>query len=247
MKTRTIYRSIFSILIASLSLSLYSQKAIDPDKIVAFNVTVNFEDYTVKTQMLKDPKKIKIDNELSYLWFNSNKIIETKGGYDGKLLHGYYKSFYLNNQLRESGEIKYGTKHHEWRNWYSDGKLKEVSTWKNGRKNGKYELYNDYGHLMAQGNFKNDLLHGHFYTYDNFGRIADIKKYKNGNEVVPKQKRQKVKKEPKEKAKKEIQKSSTVSKEKKKTIWQKFKGLFKKKVKKKKDTNEVKSNKTEPQ
>src|SRR3954471_4133174 len=112
------------------------QKPIAPDKIIAFNITVNHDDYTVKTQMLKDPKKIKVDNELSYLWFYSNKIMETKGGYDGKLIHGYYKSFYLNNQLRESGEIKYGVKHHEWRNWYNDGKLKEVSTWKNGRKNG---------------------------------------------------------------------------------------------------------------
>lgn len=247
MKNRTIYMQKLVTLLVTCSLSALSQKAIDPDKIVAFNVTVNFDEYTVKTQMLKDPKKVKVDNNLSYLWYTSNKIIETKGGYDGKLLHGYYKSFYLNNQLRESGEIKYGTKHHEWRNWYSDGKLKEVSTWKNGRKNGKYELYNDYGHLMAQGTFKNDLLHGRFYTYDNFGRIADIKKYKNGNEVVPKQKKQKVKKEPKEKTKKETQKDSTVSKEKKKTIWQKFKGLFKKKDKKQKHTTEDKSNKTEPQ
>jgi hypothetical protein len=173
-------RFVFAIVSAT---SVFAQKPITPDQIVAFNITVNFDEYTVKTQMLKDPKKIKVDNELSYLWYNSNKIIETKGGYDGKLLHGYYKSFYLNNQLRESGEIKYGIKTGEWRNWYSDGKLKEVSTWKKGRKNGTYELYNDYGHLMAKGAFKNDLLNGKFYTYDDFGNIRDSKKYRNGVEV----------------------------------------------------------------
>lgn len=216
-------------ILCCFSLFLSAQKAIDPDKIVAFNVTVNYEDYTVKTQMLKDPKKVKVDNELSYLWFNSNKIIETKGGYDGKLLHGYYKSFYLNNQLREAGDIKYGIKSGEWRYWYSDGKLKEVSTWKNGRKNGNYELFNDFGHLMAKGNFKNDLLHGKFYTYDNFGRIVDCKKYKNGIELLPKQK-----KERKQKQKKKTKKANptdnkqTKEKSKKKPFVQKLKSLFKK-------------------
>ena len=136
---------------------LKAQKAIDPDDIVAFNITVNYDEFTVKTQMLKNPKKIKVDNDLNYLWFSSNRIIETKGGYDGKLLHGYYKSFYLNNQLKESGELKYGIKNGEWRNWYNDGNLKEISTWKRGRRNGKYEIYNDYGKLMAKGCFKNDL------------------------------------------------------------------------------------------
>ena len=233
MKTRTIFYLIFSTLIVGLGLPAFSQKPIDPDKIVAFNVTVNFDDYTVKTQMLKEPKKVKIDNELSYLWYTSNKIIETKGGYDGKLLHGYYKSFYLNSQLKESGEIKYGIKHNEWRIWYSDGKLREISTWKNGRKNGKYEVYNDNGFLMAKGSFKNDLLHGKFYTYDNFGRITEEKKYRNGIEVLAKVKKQKVKKE--KTKKKEVTKRTTDSSSdnpEKRTIWQKTKSLFRKKKKK---------------
>src|ERR1043165_6820074 len=103
MKTRAHFKLRFLFPLLGFSVLAFSQKQIDPDKIVAFNVTVNFEDYTVKTQMLKDPKKVTIDNELIYLWYNSNKIMETRGGYDGKLLHGYYKSFYPNNQLRESG------------------------------------------------------------------------------------------------------------------------------------------------
>ncbi|HWY10385.1 MAG TPA: hypothetical protein VN026_03615 [Bacteroidia bacterium] len=185
MKTGINFKIRFVAPLLCCTLFSFSQKQIDPDKIVAFNVTVNFDDYTVKTQMLKDPQKVKIDNELIYLWYNSNKIMETRGGYDGKLLHGYYKSFYPNNQLRESGQINYGTKHKEWRYWYSNGTLKEVSNWKNGRKNGKYELYNDYGRLMGKGYFKNDLLHGKFYTYDNFGHITNTRKYKNGIEIVP--------------------------------------------------------------
>jgi hypothetical protein len=36
--------------------------------------------------MFKDGEKVKVDNDLVYLWYKSNKIIETKGGYDGRLL-----------------------------------------------------------------------------------------------------------------------------------------------------------------
>jgi hypothetical protein len=121
--------------------------------------------------------------------------METKGGYDGKLLHGYYKSFYLNNQLKESGEIKYGTKHKEWRYWYSDGTLKEIINWKEGRKDGVYKIFNDQGKLIAKGYFKNDLIHGKFYTYDNSEKITATKKYRYGKEILPKVKRTKKQKE----------------------------------------------------
>jgi hypothetical protein len=233
-----------SLFLLLISLRLLSQKEVEPEKIKAFSITVNYDNYTVKTQMLKDPKKITIDNDLTYLWFNAHKILETKGGFDGKLIHGYYKSFYLNNQLRESGEVKYGLKHNIWKNWYPDGKLKEVITYKNGRKNGYYELYNDYGELMAKGCFKNDLLHGKFYTYDNLGRISATKKYKHGNEMIPKPKKEKVKKKSSEDSVTEDNKDSqekTIPKKEKKVTKRPFveriKKLFRKKDRKPVDSN----------
>ncbi len=188
----------------------HAQKPIDPDRMKTFNIVVNYDTYTVKTQMLKDAKKIKVLDDRSYLWCSANKIIETKAGYDGKLLHGYYKSFYFeNNQLRESGFIKYGLRNKEWRYWYADGKLKEIITYKKGRKHGKYQLYNDYGNLMAKGKFRNDLLQGKFYTYNNTGAIAETKRYRHGVEIIPKPKKEKVRKvkEPKPKKEKKVKKA----------------------------------------
>ena len=173
------------ILIVLVNLNTYPQKYTEPDKLKQFNITVNYDDYTVKTQMLSQSKTIKVNNELVYMWYGSQKIIETKGGYEGKLIHGKYTSFYLNNQLKEQGQIKYGLKTKEWKYWYPDGKLREVINWKNGRKNGKYILYNDYGQLMAKSNFKDDKLNGKFYTYSQNGAIAEKKKYKNGDEIIP--------------------------------------------------------------
>jgi hypothetical protein len=167
----------------------FSQRFVEPDKIKSFNITVNYPEYTVKTQMLKDLKKITPNPDLSYHWYTSQKIIETKGGFDGKLLHGYYKSFYLSDQLFESGVFKYGIKHGEWKNWYPDGKLKEIVNWKNGHKNGRYILYNAGGIVLAKGTFKNNELKGKFKTYDNFGKVSSVRKYKNGIEIIKKEKK----------------------------------------------------------
>lgn len=160
---------------SSLSISLPAQTGIEPSKLKQFNITVNYENYTVKTQMLSQPKTMSVNNDKVYLWYASQKIMETKGGFDGKLIHGTYRAFYLNNQLKEKGQIKYGLRHKEWKYWYPDGKLKEVINWKNGVKNGKYFLYNDYGQLMAQSHFKDDKLDGRFYTYGPNGKVIEKK------------------------------------------------------------------------
>ena len=70
-----------------------AQRFVEPENMKSFNVTVNHNDYTVKTQMLKDHKKLNVNPDLTYSWYSSQKIMETKGGFDGKLIHGYYKAF----------------------------------------------------------------------------------------------------------------------------------------------------------
>lgn len=238
----------FVVLILIILKSGFSQKLTEPDKIKTFNITVNHSDYTIKTQILKDRKVLTSDMALTYYWYTSQKIMETKGGYDGKLLHGYYHSFYLNDQLRESGTFKYGIKTGEWKSWYVDGKLKEIAHWKKGKKNGQYIVYNDLGLVMAKGSFKNDLLHGAFYTYDNNGKIAITKKYKKGKEILPKTKKEKDKTKLNLEKKKKIRnkKKSTNEKNKpaqpespdtstekteKKSLSQKIKSVFKRKSK----------------
>jgi hypothetical protein len=232
-KTGYLNRIISGIIVfISVKNCLIAQTAIEPSKLKQFNITVNFDDYTVKTQMLSQNKKISVNNDRVYLWYASQKIMETKGGYDGKLIHGTYRAFYLNNQLKEQGEINYGLKNKEWKYWYPDGKLKEVINWKNGVKNGAYYLYNDYGELMAKSNFKEDKLDGKFYTYGPNGKLVDKKKYKKGEEIFPKVKSKqpegkkqesREQKEPKEKSdpkKDSLEKKSPL-----------LKGLFKKKDK----------------
>lgn len=160
-----------------------AQNSIDYDKLKSFNITVNYPEYTIKAQMLKDPAKITPDENKTYNWYASNKIMETKGGFDGKLLHGYYKCFFIGGNLKETGEFKYGVKSGKWSSWYTTGVLRDVLYWKNGVKHGKYRLYSETGQLVAEGNFKKDKLDGKFKTFYN-GRVEDVKKYKDGVEII---------------------------------------------------------------
>jgi hypothetical protein len=197
----SIKRQIFWVIFIGTVYSLKAQSFDPPSKLKQFSITVNYDDYTVKTEMLAQPKTICVSNDRTYMWYAAQKIMETKGGYDGKLIHGPYRSFYLNNQLREKGFVKNGLRNKQWKYWYSDGKLREVITWKNGTKCGPYELYNDFGQLMAKGRFKNDKLQGKFYTYGNGGSLIEKKVYKNGNELESKVKKEKHKKTRKKKDK----------------------------------------------
>lgn len=176
---------------------LFAQRAIEPSKMSAFNIVINYPEHTVKTQILKDNKKINARENMTYNWYASNQLKESKGGYDGKLLHGYYKCFFLNGNLKESGEFNYGIKCGKWISWYPSGQIREVIYWKKGQKNGKYRLYAETGKLIAEGCFKNDMLDGKFKTYYN-GKVEDVKKYRDGQEIIkaPKKPKAETKKAP---------------------------------------------------
>lgn len=162
----------------------FSQNFIEPGQMKSSIIALDYGDYKVETQIIKKNKALTAEPDLSYYWYSPGKIIETKGGFEGRVLHGYYHSFYLNKQLKETGGFKLGLKQGEWKSWYPDGKLKEIVTWKDGRKNGAYLLYNDLGIKMAEGRFKNDRLDGKFYTFDGHGKILTEKVYKEGEEVI---------------------------------------------------------------
>ncbi|MFI5219204.1 MAG: toxin-antitoxin system YwqK family antitoxin [Bacteroidia bacterium] len=159
-------------------------------------IYINFQDYTVKAQILSSKAKIKINPDYTYTWFAFNKVMLTKGSYDGKLLDGIYKSFYLNNNLKEQGHYNKGLKWSKWMGWYNDGKVKETSHWKNGALNGIKELYNTNGELTKSIEYKDDVIHGDVKTYEK-GKLISKQKFKKGVEVseTPKVKKEKAKKQ----------------------------------------------------
>ena len=186
----------FLFLILIISNSVFSQQK--PKKINS--MSINLPDRSVKFHVLNIKKNIHTNENLTYYWYAFNKILETKGGYDGKLLHANYTAFYLSENLEEKGFFDYGLKTGKWTMWYENGQLKEIINWNNGLLNGKSKYFDNKGQLLSEVNYKRGLLHGDKITYSD-NKVIETKNYKNGKEV--KIKEIKVKTPKPEKTKKE--------------------------------------------
>lgn len=141
--------------------------------------TINFE--TMRYGSDFDAKK-----ERTYLWFKSGKVMETEGGYEGKLLNGKYTVFYPSKALKEKGQVKKGLRHGEWRSWHPSGTLKEIIHWKKGQKHGMFLSYDEAGDLMVQSRYKKGKLHGK--SIIGVKGNSNVRMYKNGIEVVQEKK-----------------------------------------------------------
>jgi hypothetical protein len=154
----------------------------------AYTVYLNNPSGSIKAEVLYENSRVKAEDQLLYCWYSSNKIMETRGGYDGRLLSGSYTSFYLSDNLKEKGAYKNGLKNGEWKSWYESGRLKEIVGWKNGIKNGSHLKYDSRGGLVYSAKFKNGKLNGIELVYEN-DKILTKKKFSGGKEIMPKIKR----------------------------------------------------------
>jgi hypothetical protein len=147
-----------------------------------YAISVNDSFASIKANVYAGKQSATANKDQNYYWYASNKIMETRGGYDGKLLHGDYSSFYLNNNLKEKGKFKLGQKLGRWTTWYDNGKIKEVSWYRHGSKRGTQELYDRNGLLQQKADYVNDLLDGKLTTFKG-DSVFNTRNFKNGVEV----------------------------------------------------------------
>jgi YD repeat-containing protein len=144
-----------------------------------YTIYINFEDYSVRADVLYDDAKVKPRMFRTYYWYMNNDIKNTEGSFDGKLLHGEYKSFYRNYNLREQGNFNYGLKTGKWQTWFINGKIHELLQYKNGLQQGLQEVYDDQGNIVSRTDFKNGKQNGKMIFYKN-NTIDTVITYKNG-------------------------------------------------------------------
>jgi hypothetical protein len=207
-----------------------------------FTHYINEPEQSIKVSVMATKVEITPKEELTYFWFSSNKVLFTKGGFDGYLLHGIFSSFYANKNLKEKGCYKNGLREGKWMAWFENGQIREILNYHNGKKTGRYELYNELGLPMVKARFRNDKLHGRMYTFLN-NKIQTKQRFRNGNEIKRTEKKEEEIKPPKEKKRKEKirkEEKEEAPKEKKeenkkvrKTFKEKWNNLFKKKKERK--------------
>ena len=144
-------------------------------------IIISSKDSIIVANILTRNKGSKIEDNLVYYWYNSNKINSNKGAYYGKLLNGEYKVFNQNGGLVTAGNFKQGLKSGSWKTWYRNGELKTVSNFKNGLLNGKYNYFDNNGKLILSENYKNNLKSGRQYYF--FINERKVSRYRNGKEV----------------------------------------------------------------
>lgn len=147
-----------------------------------YTVYVNYPDYSVKATVSNSTGRFPVNESLTYYWYSANKILQTKGDYDGKVVDGPYISFYLSNSLKEKGEFKRGLKHGKWISWYENGRINEITNWKNGMKYGVYKKFNADDSPEVMYRYKQDKLHGQQVFYKE-GKPDSVRKFKYGVEV----------------------------------------------------------------
>lgn len=146
------------------------------------SIIIQNNDMMIEASALVGEDKINISDDLTYHWFRNNKIHQTKGGFDGDIMHGDYTSFYPSKELKEKGTFNKGVKHGMWKSWHENGEISEIITWKNGVKNGAYMQYSSTGILLLQSTYKNGLLHGKMVSYQ-AGRVLNETLYENGKKI----------------------------------------------------------------
>lgn len=164
-------------------------------------ISINYPDSTVFAEVYHGEKEIKPKIDRYYIWYRANDIKITKGGFDGRLIHGDYIVYYHDKSLKEKGKVNKGQKKGRWIRWYHNGEIYEIMHWKNGLQHGNFQTFDHKGKLESEGNHKNGKLHGNVLTYKN-EILVSIKKYKNGvfvEDVEIKEKEVKLKKDKKDK------------------------------------------------
>lgn len=147
-------------------------------------VTLNCGDYTVKAEVLQKNSRQKIRSAYTYHWYGANRINQTQGGFDGRLLEGAYTAFYLDNNLKEKGRFEKGLREGLWTSWFPNGRIRETAEFRHGQKHGTVHVYNDAGILLRKEEYRNGLLHGRVQAFEN-DTVKSTLLYKEGKEIPP--------------------------------------------------------------
>ncbi|MBY0426787.1 MAG: hypothetical protein K2Q22_14220 [Cytophagales bacterium] len=185
-------RIVFLIIILNSSLSVAFAQYTDLDKYKTFNriekqliktrIAFDTPDSSVYAHVMEYDAKVHPDESKFYYWFKAGQIKKSRGGFDGRLLHGQYTVFLFNKNLKEKGNFAKGLKSGQWLTWHPNGELKVSANWSRGYLTGKYATWDANGKLLSKGFYLKDKKNGKWAFYQPDGTV-EFKKYKKDVEV----------------------------------------------------------------
>ena len=152
-----IFFLIFSI---KLMAQISSEKPLTREIIISRQDTITRVYIFVENPIFQPKKKRR------YSWYQKQSVLNTRGAWSGKLLHGKYEVFYPNHNLLEQGVYHKGLRVGDWITWYASGEKKESIAWKQGQKHGVFERYNEEGEVIEKGKYCHNKRHGIVLVYE---------------------------------------------------------------------------------
>jgi len=175
----------FIFLLLACAIGAEAQKKREIFELESYRHTLNFTDHKLVFQALpSNGVTLSAVANNKYYWFTGREVRATQGGYSGKLLHGLYTDYYLNQSLKEQGTFNLGLKEGTWKAWTEEGVLISEVHYRAGHAEGKFMLYDQQGKLREIGNYRNGKVHGAIRKYLSPDSVV-TEKYRHG---VPKQK-----------------------------------------------------------
>lgn len=154
----------------------HGQKA----KAQVFHVIVNEPEYTRDFNVIDKEKTLLVRSNRDYHWYKSNRVLTTKGGQGGRLLHGDYSEYYLNKNLKSQGHIRKGTYVGTWKEWWPNGMIKARYRYRFGKKAGKQYNYDQDGTLTSIVRYRQGKRWGWTVIYQDGDRVKK-ERYRKGD------------------------------------------------------------------
>lgn len=180
------------LIISLIFLAIYHQECraqqMDLDH---FNIVVNEPTFTRYLRIVDKEKTLLVSPRRDYEWYKSNRVLTTKGGQGGRLLHGNYKEHHLNKNLKTKGHYYMGLKRGKWQEWHPNGMIKSKSRFFFGLKNGREFQYDEVGNLLYISKYRRGHRKGKTKFYLN-GKVVKYEFYKRGELIRSTQKQRDV-------------------------------------------------------
>ncbi len=181
--TMTKLSPVFPLMLFAFVLLATSCNTIKPvHEASASPVIINRDTLTIEAGVTNSFKELRTRHTKDYHWYKAGKIMITKGGADGRALHGSYTSFYRDKNLSEKGQFRKGVKVGQWTRWWEGGMIRQVCRYRGGRLNGKCFNYDGSGTLESKMKYKSGQRSGWSTFYTSDSTITKVK-YRKGVEV----------------------------------------------------------------
>lgn len=144
-----------------------------------FQVVVNEPSFTRYFTILDKEKTLFVGNKRDYQWYKSNKVMTTKGGQGGRLLHGHYKEHYLSKGLKSKGKYYRGLRQGKWKYWYESGMIEQQCRYMLGYKWGRQLEYDEKGNLLVIQRYRRGRKGGWTRYFEN-GEVTSKELFRKG-------------------------------------------------------------------